>query len=179
MKNREILEKDDEKKFLTLQMVQAIERLKELQKENNLDGEDIAKKTGIQNSNLSKILNFQRAIPMNLLINLYEKYGWSSDYILFGIELSDKKEISEKPSLKVAIQTILDNVGDPTVLYSDSELASFQILHLNRTQKNQIADRLILQNEICGRRKNVIPIRVDDKGKMNILLFTKRKGRKG
>jgi transcriptional regulator with XRE-family HTH domain len=174
-KSEKIMGKDKEKKSLTPQMVKAIEKLKQLQKENGLDGEDIAKKTGIQNSNLSKILNFQRAIPINLLIKLHEKYGWSCDDILFGI----KPSVSQKPILKEAIQIILDHIETPEALQKHGDLFLLPILHLNEMGITQDRDshRLILQGAVYGRRKNVIPISVKSEGKTNIFLFGKREGR--
>lgn len=150
--------KRKEKKPLSSQMIQAIERIRQFRDEKQLTNENIAKKTNIKSSNLSEILNFHRSLTINFLIKLYEKYNLSCDYILFDIKKPPVPSLTLADFVRLK-EPDLDYENFVTVPLVSGKIAA--TIGSGIIIDEYVEDWAVVHQKVIGKKKNLISIMID------------------
>jgi len=152
------------------------EYLKQNPREKWLKKRLIAKKTGYSAGYISDVLNGKTEITVDVLVAFKGAFGFSSDYILYG---TPSKEAVPQIATSISIpKDLIDRVITDKSLQGQQGPLTLPILNLSKgagTEKLK-SGLLIIQDRICGRRKNFIPLRIDGDDQINIILLEKGLG---
>lgn len=104
------------------------------------------------------------------ILKIYQNLGISPNE-LFGIE--ETKQTKEEPISASFIKDLINQIGPNKNIEEKDAPLVLSILNLTNSgiKESKNPDLLIIQNRVHGRRKNIIPIKINGEDRMNIILL--------